>query len=121
MAKKVEIKAVGKYNGHNIKPNKSVDIAFKFDYSEMVNYIQLLQLLNENVMIGLKTGNDAKPVKMGMFMIKEVRVDNDGEGLIKFNSSLDYIEPESFNGIAGEILQIFFRASVEVEKDDGEN
>ncbi len=121
MGKKVKIKVVGKYNGHSIKANKSVDVSFKFAYSEMVNTVKLLQLLNENVTIIVKVG-DEKPKKIGMFMIKDIRFDSDGESIIKFNSSTDFIEAASLDGLAGDdLLTVLFQAEIEIEDDDEEN
>ena len=117
MAREVKVKAVGKYNGHNIKANKSVDIAFKMDYSELVNSVKLLQMLNENITVAVKVG-DTKPKILGMYMVKEVKFDHDGESLVKFNSTLDYIEADNLNGLAGEILNILFKAKIEEEDGD---
>lgn len=117
--KKVVIKTIGKYAGHSIKANKSIDLTLKMGYDELPNYIKLIQLLNENINIVVKVG-DEKPKELGMYMIKSIGIDHDGEGTIKFNSSLDYVEPDNLNGLAGEILKIAFKANVEVESEDEE-
>ena len=114
--KEVVIKSICSYNGHNIKPNSSVDISFKFKYDELVNYIRLVQLLNENINIVVKIG-DEKPKKLGIFRLKEIKIDDDGEAVIKFNSSLDYVEADNLNGLVNEILKVAFKASIE---DKGE-
>lgn len=111
---KVKIKSLCKYNGHSVKANKSVDISFKFMYSELTNYIKLIQLLNENIEISIKI-EDEKAQKLGTFMIRGIGIDHDGEGNIKFNSQLDFIEPNVINEIAGKTLQILFVANIDVE------
>lgn len=115
----IKLKTIGTYNGHNIKANKSVDLSLKMKYSELTNYIQLVQLLNENVAIMAKIGEE-KAQKLGMFMIKEIRIDHDGEGIVKFNSTLDYVEADNLNGLAGEILKLMFQAEVELEDSEVE-
>ena len=114
----VKIKAVGNYNGHNIKANKSVDIGFKFGYSEIVNIVKLLQLLNENTTIFVRTG-EGKPKKVGMFMIKGIRIDNDGESVVNFNSNVDFIEAPSLDGLAGaDLLNIMFKAEIDIKEEE---
>lgn len=117
MAKKVNIKSVCSYNGHNIKANKAIDIGFKFAYSELARCIQLIQLLNENVKIAIKIAGN-QPIKLGMFMIKDFRIDNDGECTVKFTSSLDFVEASNLNNLAGEVLQISFVSNVEVKAEE---
>ena len=117
MPKAVKFVVEGSYNGHNIKANKSIDISFKFSYGELINVVKLLQLLNENVLIGVKVGAKAKPKALGTFMIKDLKIDGDGESTVKFNSLLDHVEAENLNDLAGENLFIMFKATVE---DDGE-
>lgn len=113
----VKLKTVGAYNGHNIKANKAIDLSLKMKYSELTNYIQLVQLLNENVTIIAKVG-EGKAQKLGTFMIKEIKIDHDGEGIVKFNSTLDYVEADNLNGLAGEILKLMFQAEIELEEKD---
>ena len=116
MTKKIDIKVNGQYNGHNIKPNGAVDVSLKFEYGELVNYIKLLQLLNENIVIAVKAGAD-KPKELGMFMLKDMKIGGDGEGVVKFNSSLDYVEADNLNGLISEILTVRFKAEIEEEVD----
>jgi len=114
--RKVDIKTVCKYNGHSIKANEAVDLSLKFGYDQLVNYIQLVQLLNENINIISKIG-DSKPIKLGIYTLKEVKIDNDGEAVIKFNSTLSYVEADNLNKLAGEMLKVRFKADVEIEND----
>ena len=50
-----------------------------------------------------------------MFRLKEIKIDGDGEAVIKFNSSLDYVEADNLNGLVNEILKVAFKANIEVE------
>lgn len=117
MGKEVSVKVVGKYHGHNIKPNKSVDLTFVVAYDELTNYIKLVQMLNENVTIFSKL-NSEKPKRLGMFMIKAINIDHDGQGTLKFNSQFDYVEADNLNRLIGEQLQIMFKATIECEEEE---
>ena len=116
MAKEIKIKAIGKYNGHNIKVNKAIDLGLKFSYDELESYIKLIQLLNENISITTKN-LDEKPIKLGTFMLKEIKVDHDGEGIIKFTSQLDYVDADGINQLVGtEQFKVMFEAMIEGEE-----
>lgn len=118
---KVKTKAIAKYNGHSIKTNKTVDISFKFAYEELPNYIQMVQFLNENVEITVKQ-NDKKAQKLGTFMVKEIKVDHDGEGIVKFTSMVDHVEANEINDLVStEPFKIMFSADVEEVEDEEES
>lgn len=112
----VKIKSICKYNGHSIKTNRAVDLALKFGYDEMVNYIQAIQMLNNNITIKVKIG-DQQGEEIGTFMIKEIKIDGDGEGMIKFNSQMDFINANAMNKLAqGESFKVMLDAKIEVEE-----
>lgn len=121
MPKELKTRSLAKYNGHSIKTNKAVDLGLKFSYEELPNYIKLIQFLNENVTITIKRG-DQKPQKLGTFMVKEIKIDHDGEGIIKFNSMLDYVEADELNTMVGEdIFKVMFEATTEAtDEEDGD-
>jgi len=115
----IKVKTEGTYFAHNVKQNKSIDLTFKVPYSELTNYIKSIQMLNENVDVGAKIGAD-KPINLGSFMIKNINIDNDGEGKIKLNSQLDFVDPDKINELASkndEPLMILFKCSVDVEEE----
>lgn len=116
----VKIKCVGKYKTHSIRANKNVDVVFDCNYDELVNYIQLSQLLNENVDIAIKIEKN-KPFKLGMFMVKEIKINSDGSGILRFNSQLDYVEANNLNILSGELLQILFKADIEIEDESDDD
>lgn len=117
MAEKIKIKSVARYTGHQVKSNKSVDIGFKFDYGELSKYITLVQLLNENIKITIKQADEPAEM-MGIFMIKSINIDHDGEGSIKFNSMTDQSEVQLMHHLVGdEPFKIMFEAEIE---QDGE-
>lgn len=121
MEKEVKLKAVCKYNGHSFKTNKSVDLSLKFGYDELTNYIQAIQMLNENITMKVKVG-DNQGKEIGTFMIKEIKIDGDGEGTIKLNSSIDFVDANAINSIViGETFRVMLEAKIEVEETPTEN
>ena len=116
----IKIKAIGKYNGHDVKANKSVNISFKLGYDQLVNTIKLTQLLNENITIITRIGKES-PIKLGMFMLRDIKIDHDGESMIKLNSQMDYVEADNLNKLLEETLQIMFVAEIEIEEGEENN
>lgn len=121
MEEKVKIKAIAEYNGHSVRTNKNVDISFKFSYDEITNYIRLIQCLNNDVTIFVKVG-DGKADNVGVFRIKDIHVDHDGEGRARFNSMTDYVNTEIINSLVGtEKIQVLFTASIDTEEEASED
>lgn len=113
----VQVRTEGQYFNHSVKQNKAVDITFKMPYTELTNYIRSIQMLNENVTLGAKIGADKKVQTLGTFMIHNVRVDGDGEGTIRFNSQLDFVNLKIINELAlrnEEPLQVFLKAQIDI-------
>lgn len=92
----VKVKQVVTYGGHSLKANGAVDFTLKSAYSELVNTIQTMQMLNNDVSIKAKLPGK-KPMKLGVFRIKQIVIDGDGESLLKFNGLNDYIEMDNLN------------------------
>lgn len=124
--KQIKVKQVVKYGGHSLSANGSVNFTLKAAYSELVNTIQAMQMLNNDVVIKAKVPG-SKPMKLGMFRIKQITVDGDGESTIKFNGLNDYIEMDNLNilptnGDENKMFTIMMEADVEEEdeSDGGE-
>ena len=94
--KNIKVKQVVVYGGHSLKANGAVDFTLKSAYSELVNTIQLMQMLNNDVNIKAKLPGN-KPMKLGMFRIKQIIIDGDGESILKFNGLNDHIEMDNLN------------------------
>ena len=121
---KSKVKAMCSYGGHGIKMNGNVDLTMKSKYSEMPNYIQLIQMLNNDVTISVKTVDGA--FGLGVFRVKEIKVDHDGEGILKFNSLNDFVETDNLNRLitAGATTTEFgvtFEADIELEDSTEED
>lgn len=121
----VKVKEVVKYGGHSLSANGSVNFTLKASYSELTNTIQMMQMLNNDVIIKAKLPA-GKPMKLGMFRIKQIVVDGDGESTLKFNGLNDYIEMDNLNLLPlnsdeNKEFVILMEAEIEVEEEEGED
>ena len=119
-----KVKEVVKYGGHSLSANGSVNFTLKASYSELTKTIQLMQMLNNDVNIKAKLPA-GKPMKLGMFRIKQIVIDGDGESTLKFNGLNDYIEMDNLNLLPmnnddNKEFVIMMEAEIEVEEEEGE-
>lgn len=118
----IKVKEVVKYAGHSLSANGSVNFTLKASYSELTNTIQLMQMLNNDVVIKAKLPG-GKPMKLGMFRIKQIVIDGDGESTLKFNGLNDYIEMDNLNVLPlnnDENKEFVVVAEAEIENEEGE-
>jgi hypothetical protein len=120
----IKLKQVVKYNGHSLSANGSVNFDLKAGYDELGNTIQLFQLLNNDVKIKARIAG-AKPMMLGMFRIKQIVIDGDGESKIRFNGLNDYIEMDNLNLLPlnsddAKNFVVMYEAEVEVEEESEE-
>lgn len=122
----VKVKQIVSYGGHSLSANGSVNLTFKAMYSELTNSIKLMQMLNNDISIKAKVLGE-KPKKLGMFRIKEVKVEGDGESVIKFNGLSDYVEMDNLNSLPlrdsdSKEFTVMYEADIELEeeKENGE-
>lgn len=114
---KVEVKEVVNYKGHSVRANGSVDLSFAAMYDQITKSMQCLQMLNNDIIITAKIP-DEKPIKLGMFRIKNVSFDDDGESTIKFNSVDLNVELDNLSRIiTNEKFQIKMAAEIEDDED----
>jgi hypothetical protein len=117
-----KVKAIAHYNGHAIKTNKMVDLSFKFDANEIMNCIKLIPYLNYNIDIYIKIPLENKPIKIGNFMIKDFKINTNGEIIIKFFSQIDYVETTNINKtIIDEPIIVLFKTNIETEGEENES
>ena len=119
----VKIKEVVTYAGHSLKANGAVDFTLKAAYSELANSIKMMQMLNNDLNIKAKLPG-GKPMKLGMFRIKQIVVDGDGESILKFNGLNDYIEMDNLNLLPlnnDENKEFVIMAEDEIEMEDEED
>ena len=121
----VKVKEIVKYGGHNLSANGSVNLTLRASYSELTSTIQLMQMLNNDVNIKAKIPGE-KVMKLGFFRIKDIRIDGDGESIIKFNGWNDYIEMDNLNllpvkGSENEEFAVLMDAEIEIEEEGEED
>lgn len=115
--KLIKIKEFVKYKGHNVAGNGVVKLNFTAMYGELTKTIQTLQMLNNDVKITCKLP-ETKPLVIGVFRIKNVIVDGDGESTLKFDSSNDFVEMDNLNKIIiTDEFQILMEANIELEEE----
>ena len=122
MSQLVKVKEVVTYGGHSISANGSVNLTFKAQYSELVNTVQTLQLLNNDVFIKARVAG-MKPMKLGMFRVKDVNISGDGSSTIKLNGLSDYIEVDNLNTLPLKdsdtpLFNILMEAEIEEEDNN---
>ena len=80
--------------------------------------MQVLQLLNNDVTIVAKPVG-SKAIKLGVFRVKNVKFDGDGESFLYFNSISDHVEMDNVNSIIGsDEFQIMMSADIEEEENN---
>lgn len=117
---KVIIKAVGIFNGTNIKKNKSIDINFKFSHDERISMMKAVAFISQNVQIYSKKESD-KSKYLGEFRFQNLNMDRDGETKLKFNSEMESVNMEAISEMiedGAELLKLKMQAVIELE--DGE-
>ena len=117
----VKVKEVVCYGGHAIKANGAVDLVFKAKYSEITNSMSVLQMLNNDVDILAKIPGQ-KAIKLGIFRVKNVIFDDDGESVLKFNSITNNVETDNLNILVpvegSEEFQILMSTEIDEEEDE---
>jgi hypothetical protein len=93
----LKAKQIVSYNGHSISANGTVNLNLKAQYSQLTKSIQLMQMLNNDISIKAKVSG--KIIKLGIFRIKQIQIDGDGESKIKFNSLSEYVEVDNLNSL----------------------
>lgn len=120
----VKIKEVVEYAGHSISANGAVNLTVKAGYSELPNSIQMCQLLNNDVTIKAKVPG-AKAMMLGMFRVKNINIEDDGESKLKFAGLSQSVEVDNLNRLPlndsdTKQFQILVEAEVEIEREDDE-
>lgn len=113
----IAIKEIVSYKGHSVKKNGVLDLTLSAMYGELTNSIKVLQLLNNDVKITVKLSG-SNPMNLGVFSVKNVTFDGDGESILKFTSMVDYVEIDNINAIISqENFQIKLQSEIEMEEE----
>jgi len=116
---KIKVKLEVQYNGHSIKKNGDVDLQFKAPYSEIANALTLVSMINANITVKAKVGND-KPISLGSFYLKNINIDRDGETKIRLNTELESSEINNFNELTQPETIIYLSCSADIENEEDE-
>lgn len=92
---KVKIKQMVSYLGHSLTSNGVVNLTLKAMYSELVNTIQVMQLLNNDITLKAKLNSEVKNV--GIFRVKHIDIDGDGESKLKLTGMAEYVNLDVLN------------------------
>lgn len=92
----ISVKEIVTYGGHNLSANGSVNLTLKASYSELAKTISAMQMLNNDIKIKAKVPG-SKAMKLGMFRIKDIKIDGDGESVLRFNTLNDFVEMSNLN------------------------
>lgn len=118
----IKVKQVVSYKGHSVSANGSVNLTLGAMYSELTSTVKLMQMLNNDVIVKAKLP-DAKPMKLGMFRLKNITVGGDGTSKIKFNGLVDYVEIDNINSLplnSDECSEFVVMYEAEVEDEEEE-
>lgn len=119
----IKVRQVVKYDGHSLSSNGSVNFKLRASYSELVNSIKLMQMLNNDVTIKAKVPG-SKVMKLGIFRIKQIVIDGDGESKITLNGLNDFIEMDNLNLLPlknseeTNEFQVLYESNVEDEENE---
>lgn len=117
---KITVQSVATYKGHSLKENGNINLTLKFKYDELVKTIQLAQMLNNDVKVAVRLPGESS-ISLGMFRIKNISIDDDGESTLKLNSLNDFVEVDNLNSlVTKEAFQIKFVTEIEKEEEDEE-
>lgn len=118
----IKVKEVVKFGGNSLSKNGSVNINFEARYSELVESVKVLQMLNCDVNIKAKLPGE-KAMMLGVFRVKQIQFDDDGDSKLRFNGLRDFVEFGNINKLPLSTdetseFQILMVADVEEEDDD---
>lgn len=121
---KIKVKQVVTYGGHSISANGAVNLTLKAQYSELVNTINVMPMLNNDVNIQAKFPQMGA-MKLGSFRVKQLIIDDDGESTLKFNGITEYVEVDELNKLAmndgkTNAFTVLMSAEIESEIDEYE-
>ena len=118
----VRIKIVVQYYGHSFRKNGDLDFNVKADYSEIVNTVSMVRMLNQNITVDARIGTK-KPAKLGVFTIKQIVFDREGESRIRLNSETDAVDQSKLIELTSseELIVLRMSAIVETEEIDDDD
>ena len=115
--KELKIKMECTFAGYSAKKNGDLDLRFKAPYSEVVNAVSLVRMINCNIGVEAKV-NQGKPVSLGTFYLNKLSIDRDGESTILFNTELNSSEIENFKDLLVPEAIIILRCKALIDDEE---
>lgn len=119
---KVKIKQMVSYLGHSLTSNGVVNLTLKAMYSELVNTIQVMQLLNNDITLKAKLNSEVKNV--GIFRVKHIDIDGDGESKLKLTGMAECVNLDVLNEFplkSDEVQEFAVMLIADLESDSEES
>lgn len=95
MAKENMIKATGYFGGLNSKGTFDVQFKVKFYGPELADALQFTATIGNTLDMALSVGQ-AKPKRIGKFVLHAMKIGRDGDSVITFKSNIDSVNMEAF-------------------------
>lgn len=114
--KELKVKMECTFAGYSAKKNGDLDLKFKVPYSDVVNVVSLVRMINCNIGVEAKV-NSGKPVSLGTFYVNKISIDRDGESTIVFNTELSSSEIDNFSDLLEPEAIIFLRCKAVVDEE----
>lgn len=113
----LKVKLECTFAGYSTKKNGDIDVKFKAPYSEIVNCVSLVRMIDRNIGVSCKV-NGGKPIALGTFYLNRLNIDRDGESLITFNTELNSAEINNFVELLApeSIIHVLCKAVIEEEE-----
>ena len=115
----MKVKLECTFAGYSTKKNGDIDVKFKAPYSEIVNCVSLVRMIDRNIGVACKV-NGGKPINLGIFYLNRLNIDRDGESTIVFNTELNSAEINNFAELLApeSIIHVLAKAVVEEEEEN---
>lgn len=107
------IKAEGYFDGQTSKGNFDVQLKAKFAPGELSEAIQFIAALGRQIkLMALINRNKEDTIKLGLFNVSSIKIDQDGNCKIVFRSNLDSVHVENFSKLMVDEALITYLAKV---------
>lgn len=92
----MQLKIIGTFDSMTTRPDGTVQMRFKFPYSEIANYSRLLLNLGREAKVLIVNEEDDR-THLGMVSIKQLVIDKDGEAKLTVVGEFSQMDP---NGVS---------------------
>ena len=115
--KQIKTTIEAQFDGFVTRKNGDIDLKIRAPYSELVNVMNLLQMIDCNIKVACKV-NQGKAFSLGTFWLYKLIFDKDGESKITFNTELTCSEYENFKELLAPEAVIMLQAKAIIDSED---